>query len=109
MFARVNPDRAQTLLKSGKIEVIDVREPADWARGHLPGARLVTLAELRENTEAHLGRDGVLFVCAAGVRSETAARIALDHGLTQVYSLIGGTQSWTKAGLPLTAELGVAV
>lgn len=109
MFARVNPDQAAKLLKSGKIEVIDVREAGDWAKAHVPGARQVTLAQLREDARPHLRRDGILFVCAAGVRSETAARIALEHGLTRVYSLTGGTQSWIKAGHPVASELPVAV
>lgn len=109
MFARVNPAEASKLLKSGKLEVIDVRDAAEWAKAHVPGARQVTLAQLREDARPHLRRDGVLFVCAAGVRSETAARLALDHGLTRVYSLVGGTQSWIKAGLPVATELQLAV
>jgi rhodanese-related sulfurtransferase len=51
----------------------------------------------------------VLFVCAGGVRSQTAARAALEHGIRRVFSLAGGTLSWKKAGLPLEAPLAVAV
>ncbi|MBX3189621.1 MAG: rhodanese-like domain-containing protein [Labilithrix sp.] len=109
MFARVNPSEAQALIASGAVEVVDVRDPSEWARGHVPGARLCTLASLRAEPRANLPRDGVLFVCAGGVRSQTAARIASDFGLTRVYSLVGGTQSWVKAGLPLANELSVAV
>jgi len=43
------------------------------------------------------------------VRSQTAARYATERGVTRVYSLTGGTQSWMKAGLPLANELSVAV
>jgi rhodanese-related sulfurtransferase len=56
-----------------------------------------------------LKRDGVLFVCAAGMRSQTAARIAAGQGYTAVFSLSGGTRAWTKAGLHLEQELSVAV
>ena len=96
-------------MDAGTVEVIDVRDPSEWSRGHVPGARLVTLATLRTDPSANLPKDGVLFVCAGGVRSETAARIAKEHGLTRVFSLIGGTQSWMKAGYELTSELSVAV
>ncbi len=109
MFVRLNPAQAEKLIKSGKIEVVDVRDEAEWAKGHVPGARQVSLASLREDARPHLRRDGVLFVCAGGVRSETAARLALEHGLTRVYSLVGGTQSWIKAGHPVATELPVAV
>ena len=109
MFVRVNPHQARALIEAGTVEVIDVRDPEEWSRGHVPGARLVTLAQLRNDPRGSLPHDGVLFVCAGGVRSQTAARIAVDEGLTRVFSLTGGTQSWVKAGLDLTSELSVAV
>jgi rhodanese-related sulfurtransferase len=43
-------------------------------------------------------------VCAAGVRSESAARLAIQNGLTHVYNLRGGTRNWVKAGLPLVQD-----
>ena len=61
---------------------MDVREPGEWSTGHLPGARLVPLAELRSNPKQALQRDGVIFVCAAGVRSQTAARLAAQLGFS---------------------------
>jgi rhodanese-related sulfurtransferase len=109
MVRSINAGQAAALLERGEVEVIDVRDPAEWATGHLPGARLVPLAELRSNPTATLSRDGVLFVCAAGVRSQTAARIAAACGLTTIYSLNGGVRGWTKAGFALTEALSVAV
>lgn len=109
MVVNLPPQLAWDLISQREVEVIDVRDPAEWEKGHVPGARLVPLAELRANPKKHLSERGVLFVCAGGVRSQTAARIALDHGITAAYSVIGGTASWVKAGLPLTAPLGVAV
>lgn len=106
MFKNVNVRQAQILADSG-VTIVDVRSPEEWARGHIPGARLVTLAELRESTAA-LPRRGVLFVCAAGVRSQLAARLAAEAGVREVYSLIGGTHAWGKT-LPLTRELEIAV
>jgi rhodanese-related sulfurtransferase len=90
--------------------VIDVREPDEFAGGHIAGARLVPLTTLRAAPRASLPEDGVLFVCAGGVRSQTAARLAGHYGVTRVFNLSGGTKAWVKAGLPLaTEELGVAV
>lgn len=97
----VEPREAEALLASGTVDLVDVREPNEWARGHLPGARLVPLDTLRANPRAVLPRDGVLFVCAQGGRSQTAARLAEELGLTQVYSMNGGTNGWAQLGLPL--------
>jgi rhodanese-related sulfurtransferase len=105
----LSPERANELISRGDVDVVDVRDPGEWAEGHMPGARLVPLEQLRAAPKAALPRDGVLFVCAAGMRSQTAARIAASQGLTKVYSLNGGTRGWVKAGLPLVQDLSVAV
>jgi rhodanese-related sulfurtransferase len=107
MLQSVTAKQAYELLSQLDLDIVDVREISEWATGHLPGARLVPLAELRERTQASLPRDGVLFVCAAGARSETAARLALQNGLTKVYNLAGGTRGWQKAGLPLAKDADV--
>jgi len=101
--------QAHELISHGEVEVIDVRDPSEWSGGHIPGARLVPLEQLRAAPKAALPRDGVLFVCAAGVRSQTAARIAAAQGLTKIYNLSTGTRGWVNAGFPLVNDLSVAV
>jgi rhodanese-related sulfurtransferase len=110
MVQFIHPSQAQSLIESGEVDVIDVREPHEWASGSLPGARLISLRLFKSNPQAALLQDGVIFVCAAGVRSEVAARLAVQSGLSNVYSLSGGTKAWVKAGLPLAiaAEAGAA-
>ncbi|MCL2450404.1 MAG: rhodanese-like domain-containing protein [Polyangiaceae bacterium] len=94
----------------GDVDVVDVREPAEWVTGHIEGSRLVPLASLRANPKGSLPRDGIVFVCAAGIRSQNAARIALGNGYGRVYNLVGGTRAWQSAGLPLVQDgLSVAV
>jgi len=109
MVKAISPQQAQQLMAGGEVEVIDVREPHEWSEGHLEGARLVPLGEFRANPQASLRRDGVVFVCAAGIRSDAAARIASSLGLTRVYNLTGGTRGWVRAGFTLVNELSVAV
>jgi rhodanese-related sulfurtransferase len=46
----------------------------------------------------------VIFVCAAGVRSQTAARLAEQLGYSTLYNLTGGTRGWVNAGLPLVRD-----
>lgn len=104
MVKPLSPKQAQELIAERGIEVIDVRDPHEWVDGHVPRARLVPLAQFRQNPKAALQHDGVIFVCAAGVRSETAARLAAQQGFKEVYNLTGGTRAWLKAGLPLDHE-----
>jgi len=104
MVQAITPQEARDLLAEGKLDLVDVRETHEWSSGHLPGARHIPLAQLRGSPRTSLTRDGIIFVCAAGVRSETAARLALANGLANVYNLTGGTRGWVKAGLPLVNE-----
>jgi len=104
MVRSLTADQARELVESDDLDIIDVRDPAEWAAGHLPGARLIPLCDLRDDPKAILTRDGVLFVCAAGVRSQTAARLAEATGLTRLYNLTGGTRGWANAGHPLVTE-----
>jgi rhodanese-related sulfurtransferase len=97
------------LLSARDFDLVDVREESEWAAGHLPGARSVTLDQLRADPEAALPRkDGIVFVCAKGVRSLTAAKLAERLGYTTIYSLDGGTNAWARAGLELVTEQRVA-
>ena len=105
MIRSLTPQQAQELIAIGEVDIVDVREPTEWARGHLPGARLVPLDRLRASPAALLPRDNVLFVCAAGVRSQTAAKLALALGYRQLYNLGSGTRGWVSAGLALVVDV----
>ena len=102
MITNLAPADARALVESKKITVIDVREPHEWAEGHLPGARLISLGDLKANWSQAEIPDSVLFVCARGGRSQTAATLAELHGLGNIFNLEGGTIAWIAAGLPIT-------
>lgn len=106
MVKPLSPKQAAERIAQGGVEVIDVREPHEWIDGHVPGARLVPLAELRRDPKGAI-HGAAIFVCAAGVRSETAARLAVQSGFKEVYNLTGGTRAWIKAGLALDHEPAV--
>lgn len=93
------------LLASRDLDVVDVRDGAEWAAGHLPGARSLPLDQLRADPDAALPRkDGLVFVCARGARSLTAAKLAERLGYTTIYNLDGGTSAWARAGRELVTE-----
>lgn len=83
------------------LDIIDVRDPHEWLSGHVPGARLVPLAQLQADPRGALPRDDIAFVCAKGGRSAVAAEIAERIGRASVFSLEGGTDGWREAGLPI--------
>jgi rhodanese-related sulfurtransferase len=109
MVKALTPEQANQLIARGEVDVVDVREAHEWSAGHIAGARHVPLDVFRANPKAYLPLDGILFVCAAGVRSMAAARVAEGLGMKLVYNLSSGTRGWVNAGLPLAYELSVAV
>jgi rhodanese-related sulfurtransferase/transcriptional regulator with XRE-family HTH domain len=109
MVVTVSARDARELIAKGDVDVVDVREPHEWATGHLPGARLVPLGQLRADVDAaRLGKK-VLFVCERGGRSQHAAELAEGHGVAEIYSLEGGTQGWRSAGLAIETPTSVPV
>ncbi|WP_328418301.1 MULTISPECIES: rhodanese-like domain-containing protein [unclassified Micromonospora] len=79
--------------------VLDVRSPAEFAAGHLPGAVNLPLDELPGAARRFAGQD-VVAVCASGGRSAMAAQV-LDAAGARAWSLTGGTQAWVRAGHPI--------
>lgn len=104
MIQTLSVREAQALLASGEeVDLVDVREPHEWRKGHLPGARLLPLDAVRADP-SRLGRGKLLLVCARGSRSLAAAKLAEQHGRTEIFSLDGGTLAWIDAGLPIVSE-----
>jgi len=101
MIRTVGPREAEALVAAGSVDIVDVREPREWATGHLPGARLLPLDTYRREEKTTFLHPKVLFVCASGGRSLTAAKLGEARGLPDVYSLDGGTSGWAAEGLPI--------
>jgi rhodanese-related sulfurtransferase/transcriptional regulator with XRE-family HTH domain len=99
MIRTIGPREAKELIDGGNLDVVDVREPHEWATGHVPGARLVPLRRLQEDPEDAALGPRVLFVCERGGRSHRAAELAQARGAEEVLSLDGGTLAWREAGL----------
>ncbi|MFD2762560.1 rhodanese-like domain-containing protein [Micromonospora eburnea] len=81
--------------------VIDVREPAEYVGGHVPGARCVPLGHLPASIR-DLPRPGTVYViCASGNRSQVGAEL-LERAGIDARSVAGGTAAWARAGHPLS-------
>src|SRR5690348_17090778 len=79
------------------MQVIDVRSPAEYASGHVPGATNIPMEQL----EARLDdvAQEVVLVCQAGTRATISAGWIREQRKAMV--LEGGTETWQRAGYPL--------
>jgi rhodanese-related sulfurtransferase len=80
--------------------VIDVREPYEYATGHVPGARLVPLAQLGLHADELPRTERVYLICATGNRSLVAADYLARYGIDAI-SVAGGTSGWQGRGWPV--------
>ena len=79
--------------------LIDVREPDEYAQGHVPGALNLPLSGLQgRETEVP---DGAVLICASGNRSSQAAAYLAGLGHQHLKNLMGGTFGWTREGRDL--------
>lgn len=90
------------------LTVVDVRTPAEYASGHVPGAHNVPLDALARAVpalKAAAARGELLLVCQSGNRSATARDRLAAHGVPAL-DLAGGTSGWAAAGHPLDRPAG---
>ena len=90
--------------------ILDVREPAEWSEGHIPGALLVPRGTLEAkadleyaNREPRLAdrNQPIIVHCASGARSVLATDVLQAMGFTNVRSMAGGIGAWKEKGLPI--------
>ena len=100
---RASPLQVTQLINRGKTTIVDVRDAAEFANGHLRDAKNIPLADLA-------GRIGeldksktrtVVLVCQGGARADKAVRQLAAAGFDDVVSLDGGLTAWQAAGLPI--------
>ena len=85
---------------TGAAQVIDVREPAEYTAGHVPGAASIPMGQLPDRL-AEIDRSKPVFlICQSGGRSAAMTDVLLHHGF-DAHTVTGGTAAWTKAGRPI--------
>ena len=95
MMQKIDPAAANRLLDAGKAVPVDVREPDEYAVGHIPGAKLLPLGEVLSRAAEVLPdkRAPWLVYCRTGRRSADAVQKLASLGYENLYDL-GGILSW---------------
>ena len=96
MTEKINPADAIRLLDAHEAVAVDVREPDEYAVGHIPGAKLLPLDDIEDADLPEILPDKnarILIYCRTGRRSALAAAQLFDLGYTHLYDL-GGLNGW---------------
>jgi rhodanese-related sulfurtransferase len=87
------------------VVVLDVREPEEWAAGHIEDAVHIPLGTLPVRLQDLPDAQQFLVVCKMGGRSAQACMYLGQQGLAAV-NLAGGMVDWAAAGRPMVSETG---
>lgn len=91
-------------LDEGSVLLIDVREPHEFAAGHIPGSVSMPLSSFHPAELPDVAGQEIVFSCAAGVRSRHALVMAQAAGLPIEAHYIGGFKDWAMAGEEIAYE-----
>lgn len=89
-----NADLWKKINNNEKPTVIDVREQAEFAFHHIPGAISIPLEEIDTRLTEFNKKDELYLVCRTGNRSDLAAQKLVEKGFTNVANVIPGMSQW---------------
>ena len=95
-YRQITQEEAKKMMDTQMVVILDVREQDEYDSGHIPGAVLLPVGAIDENTAAEMipEKDStVLMYCRSGNRSKTASSALAELGYTNIYEF-GGINTW---------------
>lgn len=105
-YKLISPAEVVSLLNDDHTVLIDVREPHEFANGHIENARPIPYGRLDEKIyELEPYKDSpVIVVCQSGTRSQPACKKLSKQGFHQLYEMKGGMLAWQDLKLPVSKK-----
>ncbi|AKB59398.1 rhodanese-like domain-containing protein [Methanosarcina barkeri] len=110
----VSVQEAKEMIETGDVFVLDVRTPDEFNSSHIKGATLIPLSNafgsnlssdsLLKARIDEVPKEKILVYCRTGRRSDTAGKMLVNAGYSQVYNMVGGIIAWTDAGYPVVSS-----
>jgi len=95
-ISQIDIHKVNEFLEEGSAIIIDIRDPASYARGHIPSALSLTEQNLEE-VIGQLDKKKTLVVCCYhGISSQGAASFLMSKGFKDVHSMMGGFEAWQQ-------------
>ncbi|MDQ0270436.1 sulfurtransferase TusA family protein [Cytobacillus purgationiresistens] len=89
-----NEDLMKTLEDNEQVVVLDVRETAEYAFNHIPGAISIPLGELEDHFDQLNKASKTFVICRTGTRSDLASQKLASNGFTNVFNVLPGMSGW---------------
>src|SRR3990167_5671505 len=99
MYKQLSHMEAKQLITSHDLVIADVRDEDSYDEGHIEHAIHLSMGKLQEYCDHAEKTKPILVYCYHGVSSQSVAQHLVEQGFAEVYSLIGGFETW-KAHVP---------
>jgi rhodanese-related sulfurtransferase len=102
----LNATEALRLINDQDAWVVDIRDGGEYKEGHIPQARHIPFAALKERLGelARAGDKPIIVYCRGGATSQSACALLRKNGIARAYSLNGGLPAWADAHLPVSRK-----
>ncbi len=103
---QLNPMNAIRMMNNEDALVLDVRETADFGKGHIKNAKNMPFSSLKVKLKdiTKYKNAAVLAYCNTGTVSNKACKVLQNEGFSNVHNIAGGINSWLEAKLPTTKK-----
>ena len=101
---RIQATELKQRLDEGSVVLIDVREPDEFAREHIPGAKPTPLSRFEQQDFTACQGKTAVFACRSGNRTTMNAHRFRAAGFADALELEGGLLGWKQAGLPTNLD-----
>jgi hydroxyacylglutathione hydrolase len=96
------PGLRELTQRDSGVQMLDVREAAEWAEGHIPGSVHVPYHDIRSVPDGLDASRPIAVICSSGQRSGVAASLLIRHGAGHVLHVVdGGVGTWAARGWPV--------
>lgn len=94
-YHKISAEEAHDMMQKDPVIIVDVRQPSEYAKGHVPGAILLPDDKIESKAKEALPdkEKTILVYCRSGRRSKAAAEHLIRMGYTHVYDF-GGILDW---------------
>jgi thiosulfate sulfurtransferase len=90
----IDASKVKEMLAQKNVNIVDIRDPGSYSRGHIPTAVSVSDSNVEAFTQ-NTDKDTALVVCCYhGISSQGAAQYFAEQGFKEVYSMTGGFEAW---------------
>ena len=87
--------------RASELQIVDVRSPEEWEKGHIPAATHIFLPELEKRARELEKKKPVAIYCDSGYRASLGTSILQKQGFVEVHNVPGSWQAWRNANYPI--------